>query len=66
MFQARLHPMPVVLKPDKPSLPNEMLTTFLLAFGAFSVLCIALIRARYRMGVLRDIVGDRGLERADD
>jgi len=66
LFQARLHPMPVVLKPDKPSLPGEMLTTFLLGFAAFSVLCIALIRARYRMGVLRDLVGDRGLERADD
>ncbi len=49
-----LHPMPIVLKPDKPSLPPEMLTTFLLGFGAFTLLCIALIRARYRYAVLRD------------
>ncbi len=49
-----LHTMPIVLKPDRPSLPPEMLTTFLLSFGAFSLLCIALIRARYRYGVLRD------------
>lgn len=58
MFQARLHPMPVVLKPDKPSMPPEMLTTFLLSFCAFSLLCIALIRARYRLGVLRDLYGE--------
>lgn len=55
LFQARLHPMPVVLKPGEPSLPPEMLTTFLLAFGAFTLLCIAFIRARYRVGVLRDL-----------
>jgi heme exporter protein C len=58
LFQARLHPMPVVLKPDKPSLPPEMLTTFLLSFCAFSLLCIALIRARYRLGLLKEAYGD--------
>lgn len=52
-----LHPMPIVLKPDRPSLPPEMLTTFLLSFGAFSLLCIALIRARYRYAVQRDLLG---------
>lgn len=51
-----LHPMPIVLKPDRPSLPSEMLTTFLLSFGAFSLLCIALIRARYRYAVQRDLL----------
>jgi hypothetical protein len=50
--------MPVVLKPDKPSLPREMLTTFLLSFCAFSLFCLALIRARYRLGVLREISGE--------
>jgi heme exporter protein C len=54
LFQARLHPMPIVLKPSEPSLPSEMLTTFLLAFVAFALLCAAFIRARYRVGVLRD------------
>lgn len=58
LFQARLHPMPVVLKPDRPSLPPEMLTTFLLSFATFSVLCIAFIRARYRVGVLRDMAAE--------
>ena len=49
-----LHPMPIVLKPDRPSLPPEMLTTFLLSLGAFLVFCGALIRARYRLALLRD------------
>ena len=49
-----LHPMPVVLKPSRPSLPNDMLLTLGLSFGAFVLLCIALIRARYRYGVMRD------------
>ena len=49
-----LHPMPIVLKPDRPSLPNDMLITFLAFFGACALLCIALIRARYRYGLARD------------
>jgi heme exporter protein C len=55
LFQARLHPMPVVLKPDKPSMPGDMLATFLGGFAAFTLLCIAFIRMRYRLAVLRDI-----------
>lgn len=51
---ARLHPEPIVLQPGKPALPREMLVTFLYAMAAFAVLCIALIRARYRYGVDRD------------
>ena len=53
---AHLHPMPIVFKPDKPSLPSEMLVTFLLSFGAFTLLTFALIRARYRIGVQRDLL----------
>jgi heme exporter protein C len=53
-FFNTLHPKPIVLKPDKPSLPNEMLITFLLFVGACLLLCVAFIRARYRYGVLRD------------
>lgn len=49
-----LHPMPIVLKPGRPSMSSEMLTTFLSAFCAFALLCVALIRARYRYGVQRD------------
>jgi heme exporter protein C len=62
LFAARLHPMPVVLKPDRPSLPNEMLTTLLLSLGAFGLLCIALIRARYRLAVQRDLLSALDLD----
>ena len=49
-----LHPMPIVLKPERPSLPNEMLITFLSFVAACVMLCLALVRARYRYGVVRD------------
>ena len=49
-----LHPMPIVLKPDRPSLPPEMLMTFVLSVAAFLFFCGMLMRARYRLGSLRD------------
>jgi len=49
-----LHPMPIVLKPERPSLPAEMLTTFLLSVGAFAFFAAALMRARYRLALLRE------------
>jgi len=49
-----LHPQPILLKPSAPSLPGEMLTTLLLAFASFTLLYIALLRARYRFAVERD------------
>jgi heme exporter protein C len=52
-----LHPMPIVLKPERPSLPAEMLTTLLLSFAAFALLCIALIRVRYRLALEREALG---------
>ena len=48
-----LHPMPIVLKPDRPSLPPEMLLTFTLSSIAFLFFCTVLIRARYRIAVAR-------------
>ncbi len=54
LFQARLHPMPIVLQPGKPNLSNEMLVTFLSSFAAFSILCFAFIRARYRLALWRE------------
>jgi heme exporter protein C len=59
LFQARLHPMPVVLKPGQPSMSPQMLTTFLFGFVAFTLLCIAFIRMRYRVGVLRELAEAR-------
>ena len=49
-----LHPQPILMKPSRPSLPAEMLTTLLVSFGAFTLLYIALLRARYRLSVRRD------------
>lgn len=49
-----LHPQPIVLKPSRPSLPNSMLWTLLLAFVAFTLLYIAFVRQRYRLASLRD------------
>lgn len=48
-----LHPMPVVLKPSAPSLPPQMLYTLMFSFAAFVLVYIALVRARYRLGVER-------------
>lgn len=59
MFQARLHPMPVVLQPGQARMSPEMLRTFLSSFAVFMLLCAAFIRARYRIGVLRDMVNAR-------
>jgi heme exporter protein C len=62
LFQARLHPMPIALKPGAPSMSPEMLTTFLSSFVVFLLVCIAFIRARYRVALLHEraieITGD--------
>ena len=58
-----LHPMPIIAKPSAPSLPNEMLVTFISAFLAFTLLFVALLRARYRLATLRDFVHARESER---
>ncbi|HTD62587.1 MAG TPA: cytochrome c biogenesis protein CcsA [Gemmatimonadaceae bacterium] len=57
-FFRTLHPMPIVFKPSEPSLTPEMLTTFALAFLAMLILYIALVRARYRLALVRAHVED--------
>jgi heme exporter protein C len=59
-----LHPMPIVLKPSAPSMPSEMRVTFFAGLFAFILLFAALLRARYRLATLRDLVHDREQERA--
>jgi heme exporter protein C len=49
-----MHPMPVVLKPERASLPNSMLLTFIVSTISFLLLSAALMRARYRLTLLRD------------
>jgi heme exporter protein C len=54
-----LHPMPIVLKPDRPSLPSEMLQTLSFSFAAFFLVYVALLRARYRLAVERAQLDER-------
>lgn len=58
MFRT-MHPMPILLKPSQPSMPAEMLWTFFPGFLAFLLLFAGLLRARYRLGTLRELVADR-------
>ncbi len=55
LFQARLHPLPVVLQPSAPKMSPEMVKTFLSSFVVFTLLAIAFIRARYRIAVLKEL-----------
>ncbi len=49
-----LHPEPLALKPGKPDMSPEMLTTFLIANLAFMFLFFALVRVRYQWASMRD------------
>ena len=49
-----LHPEPVLLKPSRPSMPGEMLVTFLMAFGVFTVMYIGFMMQRYALSALQD------------
>lgn len=59
MFRT-LHPRPIILKPDRPSLPGEMLTTVMFALVAFTLLYVAFVRARYRLARERDHLSYEG------
>lgn len=50
-----LHPDPVVLKPEGPSLPSVMLVTLLSSVVVFTVLYVGLVTQRYALAVLQDI-----------
>lgn len=50
-----LHPQPIVLKPSAPSLPGEMLTTFLFSVGVFTLLYVGFVMQRYGIGVMREV-----------
>jgi heme exporter protein C len=51
---ATMHPMPIVGKPSKPSLPKEMLLTFMMSLVSFTLLYFAFLRSRYLYAVERD------------
>jgi heme exporter protein C len=54
-----MHPQPIVLAPEKPKLSAEMGLTLAIAFAAFMVLYVALLRGRLRYAALRDRVEAR-------
>src|SRR6476660_5322134 len=55
---ATMHPMPIVGKPSKPSLPTEMLLTLFLSLVSFTLLYFAFLQSRYRYAVDRDSLAD--------
>ena len=46
-----MHPMPILMKPSKPSLPPEMLRTLLLSFGVATLLYIGFVMVRYGLAI---------------
>jgi len=44
-----LHPMPIILKPGRPSLPNYILLTSALSCVSLLLLFVSLLRSRYRL-----------------
>ncbi len=50
-----LHPEPVVLRPDAPSLPGVMLVTLLLSVMVFTVLYVGFLLQRYALDILQDV-----------
>ena len=54
-----LHPAPVVIKPEGPTLPGDMLTTLLMSLGAFTVLFLGLFLLRYSLENLRSELDTR-------
>jgi len=50
-----LHPEPILMKPDKPSLPPAMLVTLLTSFGVFTLLYVGFLAQRYAFGVLEEL-----------
>lgn len=52
MFRT-IHPLPVVARPEGPTLPGSMLATVLLALASFTLLYLGLVITRYGLGRLR-------------
>ena len=44
----------MVLRPEGPALPVEMLRTLLVSVGVFTLLYVGLVTMRYALGIARD------------
>jgi heme exporter protein C len=60
-----LHPQPVVIKPEGPTLPGTMLATLLSSFLVFTIFFAALVWQRYAQAELADVRASARAE-ADD
>lgn len=60
-----MHPMPVVLRPGKPTLPGAMLATLLFSFAVFTLFFAALLWHRYALARLADARARAAAEHAD-
>lgn len=49
-----IHPKPVVLRPEGPALPPEMLRTLLVSVAVFTLLYVGLVTMRYALGLAQD------------
>ena len=49
-----MHPEPVFMRPGPPAMPDEMVITLVLSIAAFTLLYLALLRARFRYAAERD------------
>jgi len=59
-----LHPDPIVMKPDRPSLPGDMLVTLLVSFGVFTLLYLGFLAQRYALGLLEELRAEEAASRA--
>lgn len=50
-----IHPKPVLLRPDGPAVPAEMLRTMLVSVTVFTLLYIGLVTMRYALALARDL-----------
>ena len=57
---ATLHPLPIVAKASKPSLPGEMLLTLFISLAAFTLLYVAFVMARYQYAGEKDALARSG------
>ena len=54
MFRT-IHPQPVIMKPSRPDMPGEMLTTFFMSIAVFTVMYLGFVTQRYAMAKLQAI-----------
>lgn len=54
-----LHPQPVVVKPDAPSLPGDMLTLLMMGLLSFTLVFAGVFLLRYALETLRDAADAR-------